>query len=299
MPRACAARVTLWADALSAWSTALAFDDVQRQHLRRRVRFLRDVTFRACRTQMQGQTGCLNGAGGLHQCGTFDHSAQLAYVAGPVVRQQPAYDARRNPLHRFGVALGVLRQEVVDELRNVLAPLAKRGYYDRKRRQAVVQILAEFARSHRRLQIPVGGRDHLQVHRDRGRAADPLQLALLQDPQQLGLQCRRHVGDLVQQDRTAVRAFEVPDSAARRTGERPLLVPEQLALDQSLGHCCAVDCHEWPLAACAAEVQGLGYQLLAGTALAADKHRDVGLHCPLHQRVYPLHRRARAHDALE
>ena len=65
-------------------------------------------------------------------------------------------------------------------------------------------------------------------------AANRPELALLQHPQQLGLQPQRHLADLVEQDRAAVRQLEQALAPGARAGERAALVAEELGL-QELG----------------------------------------------------------------
>ena len=60
-------------------------------------------------------------------------------------------------------------------------------------------------------------------------AANALQLAFLQHAQQLRLHRQRHVADLVEEQRPAVRLLELAEMTRGRAGERALLVPEQLA----------------------------------------------------------------------
>jgi hypothetical protein len=67
------------------------------------------------------------------------------------------------------------------------------------------------------------------------RAADALELALLQHAQQLGLQVERHLADLVEEQRAAVGELERAGARGDGAGERALLVAEQLALEQVLG----------------------------------------------------------------
>ena len=78
------------------------------------------------------------------------------------------------------------------------------------------------------------------------RAADAVDLALLQGAQQLGLQAPVHLGDFVEQQRAAVGLLELADAAGDRAGEGALLVAEQLALQQVLGDGGAVDRDEGP-----------------------------------------------------
>ena len=70
------------------------------------------------------------------------------------------------------------------------------------------------------------------VRPDRPRAADALDLALLDRAQQLGLQVEPQIADLVEEQRAAVGQLELADALLQRAGERALLVAEQRALDQ-------------------------------------------------------------------
>ena len=72
-------------------------------------------------------------------------------------------------------------------------------------------------------------------------AADALEAPLLQHAQQLGLHRRRHVADLVEEERAAVGQLEPARALADGAGERPFLVAEQLALQQGLRQGGAVD----------------------------------------------------------
>ena len=83
------------------------------------------------------------------------------------------------------------------------------------------------------MQVAVGGGDHADVDSGRFGRADSLEFALLQDPQQLGLQFRIEFADLVEKQRSAVGQFEAAHLVGDRAGERSLDVAEQLALDQA------------------------------------------------------------------
>ena len=73
-------------------------------------------------------------------------------------------------------------------------------------------------------------------------------------------------------------------------------MPEQLALQQRLGHGRAVEGHEGTGAPPAAVVQGAGHQVLAGAALAGDQHRGVRGGGPLDEVAHLAHHRALAQD---
>ncbi|MNN43615.1 hypothetical protein D3C81_1578610 [compost metagenome] len=97
--------------------------------------------------------------------------------------------------------------------------------------------------------------------------------ALLQYPQQPGLQGQRHVTNLVEEQRAAMGLHQPPDhTAPARTGERPLAVAEQFRLDQPFGDGRAVDRHERLVGPRAGLVQGACDDFLAGTGLAQQQH---------------------------
>jgi hypothetical protein len=100
---------------------------------------------------------------------------------------QGVHDRGRNgldpPPHPPGEAL----REVADQPRDVLGPLPQRRQHDGEHVQAVVQVGAKGAVGDHPGQVAVGGRHQPHVHLDRLGAAQPLELLLLQDAQQLGL----------------------------------------------------------------------------------------------------------------
>jgi hypothetical protein len=78
--------------------------------------------------------------------------------------------------------------------------------------QAIIQVAAERARFDRRLQVAIGRRDQAHIDRDGRVAAEPFDLALLQHAQQFHLNQGRDVADFVQEQRAAVRRFELADA---------------------------------------------------------------------------------------
>jgi hypothetical protein len=144
------------------------------------------------------------------------------------------------------------------------------------------------------------GRGHdAHVDGDCAVATHRLEAPFLEYAQHLGLGLRRHVADLVEEDRAAVRRLELADAARVGAGERALLVTEELALDQLARDRGAVHRDEGARAACAALVERLGDELLAGAALAADQHREIGLGDLLDRLEDLAHRAALADQVLE
>jgi hypothetical protein len=78
---------------------------------------------------------------------------------------------------------------------------------------------------------------------------DPLEFPLLQNAQQADLHVRLDAADFVQEDGALVGQFETPRLLFDRPGKGPLLVTEQLALDQVVGDGGAVDLDEGRLGA--------------------------------------------------
>ncbi len=85
-----------------------------------------------------------------------------------------------------------------------------------------------------------------------------------------------HVADFVEEDRAAIGLLELADLLLGGAGERPLLVAEELRLDQLLGNRRAVDLDEPLAAAQAVAVDRARDELLADAALALDQHGRVG-----------------------
>ena len=105
-----------------------------------------------------------------------------------------------------------LADEVVGQQEDVVLPLAERRQEDREDVDAVVEVLAEKSRLDERLQVAVGGGDDPHVGLDRAIAAHALELALLQDAEQLDLHGGREVADLVEEERAAVGLFDAADA---------------------------------------------------------------------------------------
>ena len=98
--------------------------------------------------------------------------------------------------------------------------------------EPVVEILAELSARNAILKILVRSRDHPDIDANRCLAADPIKLPFSQHAQQPRLQGSRHVADLIEEQRAAIRLLEPAATLRVRTRESPLLVPEQLRLEQ-------------------------------------------------------------------
>jgi hypothetical protein len=101
-------------------------------------------------------------------------------------------------------------------------------------------------------------------------AAQAFELLLLQYPQEFGLQCRRNVAHLIQEERTFVGQFETADLLRDRTGERTSLVAERLAFQQIQWNGSAVQFHERASSPRTGVVNYVRDEFLAGACLALD-----------------------------
>ena len=142
-----------------------------------------------------------------------------------------------------------LREEVLDQQRDVLAALAQRRHDEVNDVDAVEQVLAELPLrdQSRRLRFVAAMTRTLVALRD-PLGADLLDFAGLEEPEQQPLHPQRHLADLVEEDRAVVGHLELAGLVAIGAGEAALHVAEQLGLEQRLGNAGAVDRHEGCLA---------------------------------------------------
>ena len=94
------------------------------------------------------------------------------------------------------------------------------------------------------LEIAIGGGDDPDVDAHVVAAAEPRELAVLQHLQQLRLQRRLHLADLVEEHRAVVGELELARLVLDGAGERAALEPEQLRFEQLRGQRRAVDLDE-------------------------------------------------------
>jgi hypothetical protein len=157
-----------------------------------------------------------------------------------------------------------LLEEVIRQQKDVGLSFAQRRHEDREDVEAVIEIVAEFGGRNRLLEVLVRGGDEPDVRVDRLGAAEPLEFALLQDAQQLDLRREVEIADLVEKQRAAVRQLEPPFFGGMRARECPLLVAEQLRLDEILRQRRAAHLDERFLGAGGIVVNRVRDQLLAG-----------------------------------
>ena len=184
---------------------------------------------------------------------------------------------------------------VLDQRRDVLAPLAQRRHLDLSDVDPVQQVLPEQALGHHVVQVAIGGRDDAHVHPG-GCAVGThrYHLAVLEKPQQHRLHAQAHLADFVEEDRAAVRLLELPDFVAIGAGEAALHMTEELRFEQGLGDAGAVQRHEPLRRTRGVHVDEAGQDILADAALAGDQHLRVAGGQPPGHLQRPLKGRTRA-----
>lgn len=168
------------------------------------------------------------------------------------------------PRRRELAALAHVREKVPDQQGDVLAPPAQRRQPERDDAKTEEQVLPEQAATDQLIERAVRGGQAPDVDGPAAVAADAQHLPFLEQAQKMGLQLGRHVADLVEQHRPALRTLEQPRlAAALGTGERPFLVAEELDLDQRRRDGREVDRQKRRGAPTRDSVDSLGEHLLA------------------------------------
>ena len=125
-------------------------------------------------------------------------------------------------------------------------------------------------------------------------AADALEAAFLQHPQQLDLHLQRHVADFVEEQRAAFGKLEAAQPRGQRAGEGALFVSEQFAFQQVGGNGAAIHRHERMSRAARQFVNVARHHFLAGAGLAENQHVGIERRDLLDE---PMHRAHRARGA--
>src|SRR5262249_36468679 len=118
---------------------------------------------------------------------------------------------------------------------------------------------------------PVRRRHDPHVGGDLLLAADATDLPLLHRAEDRRLEPRRHLADLVEEERPRARRLEQPGVWLGRAGERSRFVTEELALEEGIRERSAVLRQERSLAAGRKRVDRARHDLLARSRLARDQ----------------------------
>src|SRR5690606_30371226 len=218
-----------------------------------------------------GEVCAAAGGGDAREDGGLDGVRELADVAGPGVgvhaRECGGREGADGPL----VAGGEVVEEVTREEFEVAVALAERGQTVGEHEQAVVEVAAEATFGDGALEVHAGSGDDADVDAEGAFAAEAADLAVLERGEELGLERKRQLTDLVQEERAGGGLLE--EAAVRLLGarERAAGVAEEFAFEQGLGHAGAVDGDEGCAGAARAIVDGAGEEALAGAGFAGEE----------------------------
>ena len=118
--------------------------------------------------------------------------------------------------------------------------------------------------------------------------ANPLDRALLQEAQQLGLQGHRQIADFVKHQRAPIGGLDLAEGGLACTGECAAFIAEQLAFQQVFGDGRTVDRDE-AAPASGSLMQSLRQHLLAGAALAQQQDGQIARCHFVNRPADPLH----------
>ena len=219
--------------------------------------------------------------GALHDQALGD-AEELADVPGPGRRRQPGHRSRGNPRRPIRIVVQAgrrsgLRQALPERTEEqdarVGAARAQGRDVDRIDVQAKIEGVVERLLAHLLLEILVGGGDDADVDRPRLVGSHRQDGVLLQRAKELGLDLRRGLSNLVQEQRSAVGLHESARPAALRIGEGAARVPEEVGVSERAGQARHVQNDERAARACALGVDRAGRRLLAHAGLAPDQDR--------------------------
>src|SRR5215472_5151986 len=125
---------------------------------------------------------------------------------------------------------------MVHQQRDILAPLPQGRNLDRENVEPVKEILTKLLLPNHGSEIAMRRRNQPHVYLDRLRASEALELLLLDCPQQFRLEFQADIANLIQKERAAIGQFESAFSLNQSSSERPLLMAEQFAFEESRGN---------------------------------------------------------------
>src|SRR5690606_10554647 len=137
--------------------------------------------------------------------GPLDRVLQLAYVARPAIRRNVLERAVAETLDVLALLVRETAQELLGQHAHVRTALTQRRQIDRNHRESMVQVLAQLAIAQRFLDVLVRRCDHADVDLHLLLAAEPTERTLLERAQELDLDVRLHLRDLVEEQRPAIR----------------------------------------------------------------------------------------------
>ncbi|MNO74466.1 hypothetical protein D3C76_654660 [compost metagenome] len=209
--------------------------------------------------------------------GDLQQVSQLAHVAGEVITLQLLQELALQPRQGLAILGGKLGHEVLAQQRHVVHVLPQGGNQQQALAEPVVEVGPKLPLLHVAAEGLMGGGDEAKIGVVLLLCPEGPVAAGFQHPQQLGLHGGGHVPHLVQEQGAPIGLGHQPRLVGQRPGEGPLLVTEQLALDEVLRDGGAVDGNERLGRPIGALVHQAGHHLLAAAGLPLNEYGQLVL----------------------
>jgi len=177
---------------------------------------------------------------------TLDDVAQLAHIAGPGIHLEKVDYLVTETLDFAPTIGGELAQEHIREQRDVLAAFPQGRQVDGDGVDAEVEVLSKPSLADFLLEGTHRRRNDPRIDIDRPVGTESFNLSLLQHPQELDLEGQRQLPNLIKEQGATTGRLEAADASFAGSGERALLVAEELGLDQGFGQRSAAHAHIGP-----------------------------------------------------
>ena len=187
-------------------------------------------------------------------------------------------------------------QEEFHQRQDVFLSVAQRRDKDGDDRQAVIQVLPEMAFADGALQVAIGRGDDPHIHLHVANAPHSADHLVFEHAEEFGLQERRQLADLVEEESSAVTDFKQALLHRLGVSESAFLVAEEFRFHQVFGNGGTVDGHKRPTLPRALVVNRFGYEILSGAALALNQDGGCFAGCDLADKSHQLAHFARNGD---
>ena len=199
---------------------------------------------------------------------------QLAHVAGPVLNLKEIQRFREDGGGIDIEFVGVSGEKVADEGGDVFGSIAQRGDGEGDDIEPVEEVRAEGPGLDHFFKVAMGGGNDADIDGNTGSGADALDLAFLQDAEELGLKGEGDVADFVEKERAIVGLLESSNAQLIGPGEGAFFVTEQFAFEEVVGNGGAVDGDEGAMGAVAVLIDGASDEFLACSGFSSNEDRD-------------------------
>ncbi len=205
----------------------------------------------------------------------FDEILQFPNITRPTPRLEFADQLFGNGLYLLAHPTGELLHEILRQNGNVAGPLAQRRDAYGEDIQPVKKITAKLPFVYGLGEIAIGRGHQTYIDSNGFGAAQALELLILQNPQQLGLQFSGNFSDLVEEQRALVRQLNAAQFLADRAGECAFSWPNNSLSSRPVGIAAQFSLMKLSPRRELKRWTARRNQLFSGPGFAQDQHRCV------------------------